>query len=811
MPMFFSGAPRVAFHAVSCFLLIAALLSLAAPSSAWAQAGLDITALDTQTGQPVTEVTIHVENPSIGYAVERTTDGQGRVQLAGLSTSGEYTVFFEENNAYYAAQAADLSLRANHTRSITLLLNPLAAFELEEVVVEERTSVAEVNKVNAEVSSSLSAQQVEALPVEGRNFTQVLYRLPNVSRATGFYPEAPNVSINGANGLYTNYLIDGMDNNENFLGGPQFEVPTGFVKDITVLASTYSAEFGRTGNGIINVTTKSGGNTVTGEGYYLTRPGQPFDGNTTFPQRDLSGNQVKSGFERHQGGVAIGGPIVKDQTFYFVDVEHTTDLKDNVLNVPQLGLTSTVPGNNHFTYASAKIDHRWNEAWRSSLRANANRVRIDRQGGGLTGGVQFPSAANTQRRDGVHVALQNTYAGERLVYESNLQYSRFRWDYAGAANPNRSQVTVLDPQEQTLAVLDHPGYAFDDLENTFQLQQKLTYRLGNHTLKGGIDLMTSDFSLEGGGNPNGNYTVKLNADQLDALRSQAPGADLTATDLTALPGDIEVLNYAVELRPNSFGARQNQIAAYVEDQFSPMPSLTLTAGLRYDFDSLTEGGGDPADADYNNLAPRLSANYALGERSSLRAGYGIFYDKIVYSVYSDALQQNTTSPAYRAQIQALVNQGILPEDTDVREVTFDGNLTGSFSNVPFLDGPTPAEAQSARGEVFSNERRILNPNGYENPQTHQFSLGLQRQFGSEWLAYVDLIHTRSYDLFRIRELNAPAPYDISAEELAAAFALRTGPASRSASGEVCASSFGRRTKSPSVPLFTTMVPLSKNG
>ncbi len=744
------------------------LIGCAGVPAARAQAGLEITARNTQTGAPVPGVTVHVENPAIGYAVARTTDAQGRVQLAGLSTSGAYTIFFEENDAYYAARASDISLRANHTRSVTLLMNPLAAFELEEVVVEERTSVAEVNKVNAEVASSLSAQEVEALPVEGRNFTQVLYRLPNVSRATGFYPEAPNVSINGANGLYTNYLIDGMDNNENFLGGPQFEVPTGVVKDITVLASTYSAEFGRTGNGIINVTTKSGGNEVTGEGYYLTRPGQPLDGNTTFPQRDLSGNQVKSGFERHQGGIAIGGPIVTDQTFYFVDVEHTTDWKDNVLNVPQLGLTSTVPGNNHFTYGSAKIDHRWNEAWRSSLRANVNRVRIERQGGGLTGGVQFPSAANTQQRDGVHVALQNTYAGTRLVYESNLQYSRFRWDYADTAHPDRPQVTVLDPQEQALAVLDHPGFAFDDLENTFQLQQKLTYRLGNHTLKGGIDLLTSDFSLEGGGNPNGNYTVKLNADQRDALRSRDLSADLTATELTTLPGDIEVLNYAVELRPNAFGVRQNQLAAYVEDQFSPMSSLTLTAGLRYDFDSLTEGGGSTADADYNNLAPRLSANYALGERSSLRAGYGIFYDKIVYSIYSDALQQNTTSAAYRAQIQSLVDQGLLPADTDVREVTFDGNLTGSFAEVPFLDGPTPAEAQNARGEVFSNERRILNPNGYDNPETHQFSVGYQRQVGARTRFYVDLIHTRSYNLFRLRDLNAPAPHEITRAEVDAA-------------------------------------------
>ena len=81
---------------------------------------------------------------------------------------------------------------------------------------------------------------------------------------------------------------------------------------------------------------------------------------------------------------------------------------------------------------------------------------------------------------------------------------------------------------------------------------------------------------------------------------------------------------------------------------------------------------------------------------------------------------------------------------------------------------TASTLVSSGKRPWSTSERILNPNGYENPQTHQFSLGVQRQFGNEWLAYVDLIHTRSHDLFRLRDLNAPDPYDISAEQLRAA-------------------------------------------
>ncbi|MEM6337017.1 MAG: TonB-dependent receptor, partial [Bacteroidota bacterium] len=320
------------------------------------------------------------------------------------------------------------------------------------------------------------------------------------------------------------------------------------------------------------------------------------------------------------------------------------------------------------------------------------------------------------------------------------------------------QVTVLDPQGVTLAVLGHPGFQFNDVENTFQLQQKLTANLGRHQVKVGGEFTSSDFSLTGGGNPDGSYLVQLNEAQLATLRGRA-SVDLRPEDI---PGDVEVVNYGVELRPATFGERQNLLGLYVEDLIAVSPRLNVTLGLRYDYDSISRGGSDSGD--FNNLAPRFNVNYALDERSSLRAGYGLFYEKVPYAIYSDALQQNSTAAGYRQQLQQLIDRGILPSDTDLDRITFDGNLTVNPENVTYLNGPTPATVQNLRANAFSGERRILNPEGYDNPYTHQFSVGYQRQLDPRTRFFVDLMHTRSYGLFRLRDLNAPTPFEITAEQ-----------------------------------------------
>ena len=736
------------------FLLIALF------SSGWlfSQADLSVVVIDYQNNSALPGIEVTLQNTSRGLELTATTNEQGRADFRALPAIDGYQVSVPESEDFLDSSSPVIDLRSNQSSTVELVLLSQTLVNLEEVVISS-TGTSKINRTDAEVSFELAKKEIEALPIEGRDITRVLFRLPNVSQATGFYPEAPNVSINGANSLFTSYLIDGMDNNERFLGGQKFAMPVGFTKNITVLTNNYSAEYGLTANGVINITTRSGSNDFTGEAFVISRPGPVIDGQSDFAQRDLSGNFVKDGFQRYQAGVGFGGAIVKDKTFYYVNFEHTTDLKDNLLNSPALNVNETVRGNNQFSYLSAKLDHNWGSFFRSSLRANVGIVAIERQGGGLEGGVAFPSAANFQDRNSLLIANQNTYIKGNFSSQTNLQFARFRWNYGRALNEASPQVTVLDPTEQSIAVLGHPGYIFDATEETFQFQQKFTYYADPHTLKAGVGLVSANHGLLGGGNVNGNYTVKLSEAQLASINAQNLGSGLGVNDL---PSDVEVLNYNVELRPASFGGRQNIFSAYIEDQWSATDRLNLTLGLRYDYDNLSVGGSEQGD--FNNIAPRFNFNYKVGSSGSFRGGYGIFYEKILYAVYSDALQQNTTSEDYRKQLEELVRLGILPEDTNIDAITFDGNLTATSTNTTYLNGPSFESLQDQREGVFSGERRILNPEGYQNPYTHQFALGYQLQMDEKSLFYVDLVHNRSFNLFRLRNLNAAAPFPIDPDE-----------------------------------------------
>jgi outer membrane receptor for ferrienterochelin and colicin len=727
-----------------------AAIILAVPCVAWAQASLDVSVIGFADKQPLPGLVVTLSNVGTGQRSEAITDGQGKVRFSGLNTSGSYTVSTNETGEHNVARSSDITLRSNFERSITLLAIEKSNLQaLEEIIVVGSRGITRLNTINAEVSSTFSKEELETLPVEARDITRSLFRLPNVTQATGFFPEAPNISINGANSLFTNYMIDGLDNNENFLGGQKFPIPLGFAQSVTVLANNFSAEHGRTANGVVNVTSKSGSNDLEGEVFFLSRPGF-LAKDSSFSTTDLTGNPVTDDFNRYQGGFGVGGPIIEDKTFYYANVEFTRDDKKNRLLVPDLGIDEAVGGKNEFLLSSLRLDHFWDDNWSSMLRFNHGRVSIGRQGGGIGGGVTFPSAANSQERTSTLLAFSTTYAGNNLTYEGRLQYSRFQWDY-GDTNPG-PQVTVQSPSGQTIAALGHPGFIFDDTENTYQTQHKVTLDYGIHTIKVGADIIASDFSLTGGGNVDGNYTVQLNSAQLSTLLASNVGANLQPSDL---PSDVQVLNYAVELQPNAFGASQRQYGFYIEDVIAIAPRLNITAGIRWDYDSLSKSGGS---GDLNNFAPRVSANYALNERMALRGGVGLFYDKIPYAVASDALQQNSTSLAFKGQLQQLITLGLLPADTDIDSITFDGNLTVNPVCTVFLACPTPAQSTGLRDTALSSNLRILNPNGINNPRSLQATLGYQWQVTDNLLFYADAIYSESRNLLRLIDLNAPTPF-----------------------------------------------------
>lgn len=693
------------------------------------------------------------QNDNIVYSA--TTNAAGEATINSLQP-GNYTLSVNQSKSYLAySENLELLAGVDKVMEVSLQANQLNV--LSEVVVTDKIN--RINTKDATVAHVVTKREIEALPIEGRDITRSLYRLPNVTLSTLSYNEAPNISINGLSGIYTNYLIDGMDNNERFLGNVKFNTPFGFTDKVTVLTNNYSVEWGNTSNGIVNLTTRSGTNKFSGEVFYLTRPGAVIDSKSAFAGVDLYGNPVKDGFQRQQLGVGVGGAIKKDKTFYYFNIEQTYDVKDNLLNVPLLGINQTVRGKNSFTYVSGKIDQNWNEKFHSSLRANIGSFDIEQQGGGLTGGVLFPSAASTQKNRTYLIALQNDYTvSGKLKGETNYQTSYFRWNYRDNPNFGKPGANVQAPNGTLIASIGPINYIFDDDEYTNQIQQKFRYQAGKHSFLAGAEFITSGFKLLGAGNSNGFYTVRLNQAQTDALKAKNVGS---ALDIEDIPTDVQVINYLVDLDKSIFGVRQNVFNIYAEDNVAFNDKLNFTYGLRFDYDNLSKAGGDKGD--WNNFAPRTSFNYKINDKNLIRGGYGIFTDKIKYSVTSDNLQFSNNSPNFKLQLAELQKLGILNPDADLNKITHPGNLKAFYdqgSAPAYLQGKTAVQAQGDRALQSAANYRIKNPDGYQNPYSHQFTLGYQRKMTEDLSFIVDLVYSRTNNLFRITNLNTASSYTL---------------------------------------------------
>ncbi|MEJ7822026.1 MAG: TonB-dependent receptor [Chitinophagaceae bacterium] len=737
------------------YIVLGILICMGTVSSA--QFNFRIKLIDGLQEQPVKNYLIKLKDSKSLIITEATTNNDGVAVFESVSATGKFSATTSENQDYFPLNEDIIFTQGN--QSITLYLTPLKSSRLDEITINAYKRTA-INRKDATVSSYITKSEIEAMPVEGRDITKSFIRLPNITSATLGYNEAPQIAINGGNPIYTNYLIDGMDNNERFLGNVKFNIPFGFTESAIILTNNYSVEYGNTSGGIVNVSTRSGTNKLSGEVFYVTRPGKIIDSKSSFASLDLYGNPVKDGFQRQQLGVGIGGAIIKDKTFFYVNFEQTNDIKDNLLNSPVLGINETVTGKNYFSYASAKIDQYWSKNIHSSLRANYGKFDIDVQAGSLTGGLLFPSAASTQKNRTYLIALKNDYKISRnIIGETNFQHSYFRWNYRDNPLFGKPGVTVQSPTGITIANLGPQNYIFDDDEFTNQVQQKFKCSIGKHTLKAGAEFTTSNFKLLGAGNSNGFYTVRLTQAQIDAIKSQNIGSKL---DIENIPSNVQVINYQVDLDKKVFGQRQNVFNIYLEDNIEINKKLNVSLGLRFDYDNLSKAGSTKGD--WNNIGPRTSFNYKVDENNIIRGGYGIFYDKIKYSVTSDNLQFSNNSPNFKLQLKELQRLGKLSANADLDRITHPGNLRAFFdqgSTPVYLQGRTSEQAQGNRLLQSAANFRIKNPDGYDNPYSNQFSLGYQRKITNELSFVADAVYVATNNLFRITNLNAASSFPLN--------------------------------------------------
>jgi outer membrane receptor protein involved in Fe transport len=269
-----------------------------------------------------------------GAKVTLTNQATGVSRSATTGPDGNY-IFTSLQPGIYTLAAEATGFRKVQRTGVQLQVNQRAQIDLDlevglgETVLIEGTAPL-LESQSSVLGSVIQEKQVQDLPLNGRNFVQLATLSPGVSGAgsgmrgtimSGTRPDdlrpGTELFVNGNRENANNYLYDGIDNNTRLTLVIVMRPNVEAIKEFKVQTNLFSAEQGRNPGGQVNVVTKSGGNEIHGAGYGFLRNDR-FDANNFFANR---AGQKKPPFKQYQFGGAIGGPIVKNKTFFFADYD----------------------------------------------------------------------------------------------------------------------------------------------------------------------------------------------------------------------------------------------------------------------------------------------------------------------------------------------------------------------------------------------------------------------------------------------------------------------------------------------------------
>jgi hypothetical protein len=656
-----------------------------------------------------------------GATLRTRTDAAGRFSLAvPAGVAGAVSV----RRVGYAPASVDVAAGGDR-RAVAVALEPLAQLDVVSVVAERERPLLATR--DAATGGTVERAELQALPTDRRDPIALAFNIPGVAQATAFFGDAPKLSVGGANALYTQYALDGLENNEGFLGGPRVELPLSALSRLSVFATTYGAEPGRSSNGVVNFETRAGGERWTGEAFVYNRPGIPLDATAPIVPsgQDTSDfRRAQDGFRRTQFGGGGGGRLRAGAegtgTYVFGALEYTNENEDRVNSTAQAVFLGREVRDTWKAFG--RLDHGWSPSQTTTLRFGSSAANREGRGSGIVA----PEADIVTRRVGTATALihRSALRGGRASNVASVQLGTFAWNFPPARSSfDVPQVTirrVAGRDTVSVGVVGSSNFIFDETELQLQLKNVFETALGDrHTLRAGVDAWRSAFELTGSNtNPSGSYVV---LDEGNIPR-QADGRYRYAD----VPANVRVLSYTVDAAQQQVNLSQMLFGAFVEDRWRPTPALTVTAGLRWDYDDLTSRGA--SSPDLNNVQPRLSVNWLATPTSVVRAGAGLYAGKFPYAIYSDAIQFGPNG-----------NQ----------TVTFEGARAPAF-------GRGPRTATIDRRTLPPGEVRDLFALGLEQPMSRQASLGYQRQLGERLAASADVVWVDTRNLPRSWDLNASA-------------------------------------------------------
>src|SRR5271167_4241786 len=303
------------------FLLFACLVALCLSPAAFGQAvGAFAGTITDKTGAPMSGATVTATSQGTGASRAAVTDDSGHY-LIPLLPVGVYTVR-AENKGFQSAESKDVRLQVDEHREVDFKLVPASVKETVEVTA---TAVA-VETSSPTLGQVITSQQVTELPLNGRDFVQLATLTPGTVQETNpnsFFNGGPSsevsargsfsLSVGGSRANSTDWLLDGVDNNELTAGGIAILSSIDSIQEFKVLTYNYSAEYGTRAGPTVLLTTKSGSNAFHGSLYEFFR-------NTDLDARSLFATSTEK-FNLNQFGGSFGGPIRKNKTFFFLDGE----------------------------------------------------------------------------------------------------------------------------------------------------------------------------------------------------------------------------------------------------------------------------------------------------------------------------------------------------------------------------------------------------------------------------------------------------------------------------------------------------------
>src|SRR6516225_8481806 len=351
------------------FLRIGIIVAGFLASTAWAQSSLVGGALEgavsDSTGGRIPEATVTAREVSTHQSREVSTNGEGIFRIQEMAP-GTYEVLVSQSGfATYRHAGVTIPLGA----TVHLDVAMQSAGVSTQVTVTAQPSP--IDPAQISVSSAVDKERIEELPVESRNylnFTLLASGVASSAQQQGGHSVTPladsGFTFGGLRGRSNNVTIDGLDNNDEYVGASRTELSLETVQEFQVVNSGLSAETGGASGGSINVITRVGANTVHGDVFLFVENGSL---NARSP---FETEREKPNLHRYRTGAALGGPLIKNRTFYYAafEQEHNRALEDSYLSPALVSAVNRIAGahavtDNFFpasraeTEASAKVNH----------------------------------------------------------------------------------------------------------------------------------------------------------------------------------------------------------------------------------------------------------------------------------------------------------------------------------------------------------------------------------------------------------------------------------------------------------------------